>query len=122
MSLDPTSFDRLKRWRDIGDGPTSYTAGSKPFGDDVIVMLAEIERLNELLRGVGANRYWEGCWRDESAENARLRASLLAAADDIEAWGAYACAYFQEKHDLPGDIEKYRAIARAHQQSITEKS
>jgi hypothetical protein len=28
---------------------------------------AEIERLAELLRGVGANRYWEGRWRDTEA-------------------------------------------------------
>ena len=30
---------------------------------------AEIERLQELLRGVGANRYWEGRWRDEVKTN-----------------------------------------------------
>jgi hypothetical protein len=38
--------------------------------------VAENERLNELLRGVGANRYWEGRWRDEAAENERLLAAL----------------------------------------------
>lgn len=37
---------------------------------------AEVERLRELLRGVGANRYWEGRWRDAAAENERLRAAL----------------------------------------------
>jgi hypothetical protein len=36
----------------------------------------EIERLNELLRGVGANRYWEGRYRDERKENDKLRAAL----------------------------------------------
>jgi chromosome segregation ATPase len=41
---------------------------------------AEIERLQELLRGVGANRYWEDRWRDEKAENERLRARLEHAA------------------------------------------
>ena len=40
-------------------------------------LMPEIERLQELLRGVGANRYWEGRWRDEAAENERLRAALL---------------------------------------------
>lgn len=35
----------LKRWRDVGDGPVTYTAGSKQFGNDVIVALREIERL-----------------------------------------------------------------------------
>lgn len=37
----------------------------------------EIERLQELLRGAGANRYWEGRWRDQCAEIERLRAALL---------------------------------------------
>jgi hypothetical protein len=36
----------------------------------------EIERLTELLRSEGANRYWEGRWRDEFAENTRLRELL----------------------------------------------
>ena len=28
------------------------------------ILRAENARLQELLRGVGANRYWEGRWRD----------------------------------------------------------
>ena len=43
---------------------------------DVERLQAEIERLRELLRKEGANRYWEGRWRDEHAENERLRAEL----------------------------------------------
>lgn len=39
---------------------------------------AEIARLQELLRGIDANRYWEGRWRDEKAENERLLAALNA--------------------------------------------
>lgn len=46
-------------------------------------MHAEIARLNELLRGVGANRYWEGRWRDADAEIARLRADLAKASSGI---------------------------------------
>jgi|SoimicMinimDraft_17_1059745.scaffolds.fasta_scaffold201264_2 hypothetical protein len=33
-------------------------------------------RLTELLRSEGANRYWEGRWRDEFADNTRLRELL----------------------------------------------
>ena len=33
---------------------------------------AEIARLNELLRGVGVNRYWEGRWRHADGELAKL--------------------------------------------------
>lgn len=55
---------------------------------------AEIARLQELLRGVGANRYWEGRWRDEVAANARLLAALKEIAEnghDVE-----ACAYARD--------------------------
>jgi hypothetical protein len=36
----------------------------------------EIERLRELLRGTGANRYWEARWRDADAEIERLTEAL----------------------------------------------
>lgn len=39
---------------------------------------------------------------------AALRAVIAEAADDIADWGAYASAYFQEKHDLAGCVAKYR--------------
>lgn len=42
---------------------------------------AEIERLQELLRGTGANRYWEGRWRDAQADLTKLRAALKPFAD-----------------------------------------
>lgn len=44
-------------------------------------------------------------------ENARLRALLDEAADDVADWGAYAGPYFQEKYDLAGDVKKYRDAA-----------
>ena len=42
----------------------------------ILALCAEVERLRRMLdlRGTGpAERYWEGRWRDESAENERLR-------------------------------------------------
>ena len=38
---------------------------------------------------------------------------LSEAADDIEAWGAYASDYFQKKHDLAGCVAKYRDAAES---------
>lgn len=38
----------------------------------------------------------------------KLRILIADAADDIEAWGAYASEYFQQKHDLAGNVAKYR--------------
>jgi hypothetical protein len=42
---------------------------------------AEIERLEELLRGVGANRYWERRWRDPAKKIDELEFRLLASQD-----------------------------------------
>lgn len=36
---------------------------------------------------------------------------LAEAAGDIEGWGAYADDYFKDKHDLAGDVERYRRAA-----------
>jgi hypothetical protein len=50
--------------------------------------------------------------------NAQLLEALEEAADDIEAWGAYATEYFQKRHDLLGAVNKARAaIAAAKEQS-----
>lgn len=54
------------------------------------------------------------------AELERLRSALALAALELENqqdrladWGAYASPYFQQKHDLNGDIERVRAAAIA---------
>lgn len=36
-----------------------------------------------MLRGIGANRYWEGRYRDEAKHNEKLREALQEIADDI---------------------------------------
>jgi hypothetical protein len=41
----------------------------------------------------------------------RLADALHDAADDVEGWGNYASSYFQEKHDLPGNVARIHAIA-----------
>ncbi len=43
------------------------------------------------------------------AENEKLRAALRLAVDAVEHWASYASPYFQEKHDLAGDLQKLRA-------------
>jgi chromosome segregation ATPase len=45
--------------------------------------------------------------------NEELEKALEDAAECIESWGGYASAYFQDKHDLAGDIERTRTAARA---------
>jgi len=40
----------------------------------------------------------------KNAENERLRLALKEAREMVAHWGAYASEYFQDKHDLPGDL------------------
>lgn len=39
-----------------------------------------------------------------------LLVALKTAREMVDDWGGYASAYFQEKHDLPGDLAKLDAI------------
>ena len=41
----------------------------------------------------------------------RLADALHEAAGDIEGWGNYASSYFQEKHDLSGNVARIHAVA-----------
>ncbi len=43
----------------------------------------------------------------------RLRALLDEAADCIAEWGAYASGCFQQKHDLAGDVRRFREAGAA---------
>lgn len=45
--IDQTPIERLKRWRDIGNGPAGYTAGDRQFADDVIAVLFELEECRD---------------------------------------------------------------------------
>jgi hypothetical protein len=42
--------------------------------------------------------------------------ALREAAECVEAWGAYADPYFQEKHDLAGDVARIRSALAPFQQ------
>jgi hypothetical protein len=50
----------------------------------------------------------------------RLRTELLEARDNIGAWGSYASNYFQEKHDLMGDIARIDAVLASAPRPIEE--
>jgi hypothetical protein len=48
--------------------------------------------------------------RQEAADEIeKLRVALRLAVDAIEHWASYASPYFQEKHDLAGDLQELRA-------------
>ena len=42
---------------------------------------------------------------------------MRTTAEDIEDWGAYASPYFQEKHGLKTEVERYRSKAAALEQT-----
>ena len=46
---------------------------------------------------------------EAAAEIEKLRAALGLAIDAVEHWASYASPYFQEKHDLAGDLQEMRA-------------
>lgn len=47
---------------------------------------------------------------------AEMREALSEAIEMVEDWGSYASDYFQEKHDLNGDIAKLREALHSTQQ------
>jgi hypothetical protein len=82
-----SACSRLKEWVAERDAEIERLKAEKTaLGEDFVTLsytatekAGEIERLQELLRGTGANRYWEGRWRDAEAENDRLRSLLRMA-------------------------------------------
>jgi len=60
-------------------------------------------------------RYELGCpyceeeYESLTAKAAGLREALTGARELVELWGAYAPEYFQDKHDLKGDLERIDA-------------
>jgi hypothetical protein len=66
-----------------------------------------ISRLQEVPGGVAEDAIVE--ITNLKAENARLRGALRLAIETVEFWAAYASPYFQDKHDLAGDLQKLRA-------------
>ena len=51
----------------------------------------------------------EGDMETAAQEIEKLRAALRLAIDAVEHWASYASSYFQEKHDLAGDLQEMRA-------------
>jgi len=47
--------ERLRRWRDVGDGPMGYTAGDEQFASDVVALLAERDRLRDALLQIASS-------------------------------------------------------------------
>lgn len=50
-----------------------------------------------------------GLLMEAADEIEKLRAALRFAMDAVEHWASYASPYFQEKHDLAGDLQEMRA-------------
>jgi len=48
--------------------PVPENTPNQRLADELIASRARIRELEEMLRGEGANRYWEGRWRDAEAQ------------------------------------------------------
>ena len=53
---------------------------------------------------------YEAALAAKDAEIERLRLALKEAREMVAHWGAYASEYFQDKHDLPGDLGELDAV------------
>jgi len=54
----------------------------------------------------------EQYWREKNATDARiaqLKEGLIDAIECVEEWSTYASEYFQNKHDLAGDIARLKS-------------
>ena len=73
---------------------------ARPVSGDVSTLLAERSKL---------------IWENERLKEGRSKCVewLNEAADDIAAWGAYASAYIQERHNLDRDVLVFRDRAAA---------
>ncbi len=81
--------------------------------DAAEVRVAELEAENtELAQDIEAQVETEGKLRDRVAE---LEAALRDAIGCIEDWASYASEYFQEKHDLAGDLTRLRMVNESMQ-------
>jgi hypothetical protein len=52
---------------------------------------------------------WTAINKVQLARIAMLESKLLDAIECTAMWGAYASAYFQEKHDLAGDLKRLKS-------------
>jgi hypothetical protein len=83
----------------------------------LLTALPEIERLRAesfaLAAGQCANVTGDDGGTPVCKEVLRLRAALIEARNSVESWAAYASPYFQEKHDLDGDLARLDAVIAA---------
>ena len=76
-------------------------------------IVERLRRVAKELPQTSGNRAWlkpedTTVW-EAADEIEKLRAALRLAIDAVEHWASYASPYFQEKHDLAGDLQELRA-------------
>jgi len=86
-----------------------------------------IDRLEHMEKGCNENLMIyeaEVCFRaverikELQAQLADAALCFETAAEDIESWGSYASPYFQDKHGLSADVERYNNKANELQQAL----
>ena len=100
---DRPSADPLEHLADL------YETNWTPPAEDPDVMAAisyakiAIDDDGGFINTIVKNAYLAGCTRGREGAKGLVEA-LEEARELVESWGAYASQYFQEKHDLAGDL------------------
>ena len=110
MSTPWTVDELVELLRRHGFTPCDIPAcncGSWHHRDGLAARWRELEEILEPANG----ELMRSAARRHVAAVADLRAALLEAADDLEAWGAYADEHYRTKWDLAGTLKRYRDLA-----------
>jgi hypothetical protein len=105
VTFDSSDIETI--WQCLKYGAAGYSEHIKD-DNGAASRLEAVERVERKIAQV----IWEiggaaGASKDRVVE---LEAALGEAIESIESWGAYASEYFREKHDLAGDITKFRDV------------
>ncbi len=114
MTITTEEAERHARLLGIFPAPAAALRSLAAERDDLAKRLKDAERERNHQHGRAdrnaAQYAAEQAKREQlQAENKKLRTALRLAVDAVEHWASYASPYFQEKHDLAGDLQKLRA-------------
>lgn len=102
--------ERLRRIAKELPQTSGNQAWLKPEDTTVWEAADEIEKLRaENANLAASNHAYLSNYQEAAAEIEKLRAALRLAIDSVEFWASYTSPYFQENHNLAGDLQELRA-------------
>jgi lipopolysaccharide biosynthesis protein len=92
-----------------------YTIERLMFGENMavnteVILASDYDALQAKLREAMEDSHaWEDTANWHKKNEDELRKALEDAIECVESWSGYASEYFQDKHDLKGDLSRLRA-------------